>query len=194
MGRPPKPFTVLSIEKRSHKTKAELELRKAGEESLSSGVSLKERPEAKNNPIAHKEFLRVSKLLKSIEKNDALYEPVINRYCMIIAECVDLEEQKTYFYNLIHELRKSFKTVCEDIKDTESAALLLMDHSREMTKLANAMFNLDKVLMGKRRMLLDIERESIMTITSVLRSIPKKVIEKDADDPMAQLLNRRNRK
>jgi hypothetical protein len=40
-------------------------------------------------------------------------------------------------------------------------------------------------------MLLDIEKENIMTIASALRSIPKKVEKPGEDDPMANLLNRR---
>ena len=80
MPTPPKPFSVLKSEKKSHRTKKELKLREEGEAALATGVAIRERPEVKKNPIAHKEFLRVNKLLKNIGKNDAIYEPVINRY------------------------------------------------------------------------------------------------------------------
>ena len=39
------------------------------------------------------EFLRIKELLKVIEKSDALYSSVINRYCIITAECADFEKR-----------------------------------------------------------------------------------------------------
>ena len=72
MPTPPKPFAILKNEKKSHRTKKELKLREKGEASLATGVAIRERPETKNNPIAHKEFLRINKLLKNIEKNDSI--------------------------------------------------------------------------------------------------------------------------
>ena len=41
MPTPPKPFTVLTSEKKSHRTKAELKKRQEGEQSLSTDIELK---------------------------------------------------------------------------------------------------------------------------------------------------------
>lgn len=79
MARPSKPYVVIKGEKKSHRTKAELEQRKRGEESLLTGIKIKENPEVRKNEEAHKEYLRVKKLLKAIEKEDELYGAVINR-------------------------------------------------------------------------------------------------------------------
>ena len=49
---------------------------------------------------------------------------------------------------------------------------------------------LDKKVMEKRKMMLDIEKENIMTIQSALRSIPKKPEEKNKS-AMAEFLSRR---
>lgn len=185
-GRPPKPYLVLATEGKSHRTKAELSQREKGEKALLTGSQLKERPEVKNNVQAHKEFLRLIKLLKNLEKNDSIYEPVINRYCLIQAECNDLEEQKVYFYNLVKELKESFKNVTDEIEDRESAALMLMDHSRQMANLQAGIIKLDANLQTKRKMLLDIERESIMTIASALRNVPRKVEKKE--NPLTKAL------
>jgi len=185
-GRPPKPYLVLATEKKSHRTKAEMKQRDRGEKALLGGSNLKERPEVKNNVQAHKEFLRLSKLLNTLEKNDSIYEPVINRYCLIQAECNDLEEQKVYFYSLVKELKESFENVVNKIEDRESAALMLMDHSRQMAVMQNGIIKLDANLQTKRRMLLDIERESIMTIASALRNVPRKVEKKE--NALAQAL------
>ena len=104
MPTPPKPYLVLKNEGKSHRTKAELKQREQGEKALATGTALKERPEVKSNPVAHKEFIRLNKLLKSIEKNDAIYESVINRYCMLQAECFDFEEKRESFYRDIQKL------------------------------------------------------------------------------------------
>ena len=63
MARPSKPASVIRLEGKSHRTKKELRTRKQAEESLLSGVKLKEMEEVKNNPRAHQEFLRMKKLL-----------------------------------------------------------------------------------------------------------------------------------
>ena len=73
MPTPSKPVDVLTTEKRSHRTKEELNIRKQAETALLSGKKLSELPQIKENPVAHKEFLRVNKLLESIGKNDGLY-------------------------------------------------------------------------------------------------------------------------
>lgn len=47
--------------------------------------------------------------------------------------------------------------------------------------------SLDKQVQAKRKMLLDIEKENIMTIASALRSVPKKTEKKD--NPLLAVLN-----
>lgn len=173
MPTPPKPFTVLKNEKKSHRTKAELKQREQGEKALATGVALRERPEVKNNPVAHKEFSRLNKLLKSIEKNDAIYETVINRYCIMYAECDELSERREFFFGLIKELKLTFKEIAEELDPGEKADRLI-EFTREIAKLTNGMMNIDKILQTKRKMLLDMEKENIMTIAAALRSIPKK--------------------
>lgn len=186
MPTPPKPFSVLKSEKKSHRTKKELKLRQEGEEALSTGVAIKERQEVRNNPIAHKEFLRINKLLVNLEKNDSIYEPVINRYCIIQAECEEFQARREELYSLIHELKDVFDNTTENMDDEEKIPLLL-EFSNEMAKLSTSMINLDKQLQTKRKMLLDIEKENVMTIASALRCIPKK--EEKATNKLFEVLN-----
>ena len=185
MATPPKPYLVLKNEKKSHRTKAELKLRKQGEKALATGVALKERPEVKSDPVAHKEFLRINKLLKNIEKNDAIYEPIINRYCMIQSECRMFDERREELYKLIRELKNEYDEVTEEMDLGEKAPFLL-EYSKNMAKLSTTMINLDKQVQTKRKMLLDIEKENIMTIAAALRSIPKKVDE--GENPLLKAL------
>lgn len=179
MPTPPKPFTVLTSEKRSHRTKAELRQRKKGEESLSSGVALRERPEVKNNDVAHKEFSRINKLLKNIKKNDALYESVVNRYAMIQAECLDFEEKRERFYHNLEKLE-------EEYDNQADGELPMMEYFKLQTSMQKQIIDLDKQVQAKRKMLLDIEKENIMTIAAALRSIPKK--EEKASNPLLEAL------
>lgn len=173
MPTPPKPVILLKNEKKSHRTKAELNLREQGEKSLVSGAALLERSEVANNPIAHKEFLRVSELLENIEKNDALYEPIINRYCELQAECHALKEEREDFKKLIKEIRKTFNLLTEEA-DADTRAMLLIDLTNGLAKITNSINKIDNKLQAKRKMLFDIEKENIFTIASALRSIPKK--------------------
>lgn len=162
-GRPPKPFTVISSEKKSHRTKAELAQRKNEEQALLTGQKLKESKEVRENPVAHKEFKRVLKLLEAIQKNDAIYEQSINRYCMLVAECAEINERRVEMWNNVKTLEEH-KSEFDDVK--KYFDLLI---SFQKNGLA-----LDKQLQAKRSMLLSLEKENAMTIASALRSIPKK--------------------
>jgi hypothetical protein len=185
MPTPPKPFEVLTMENRSHRTKAELELRKQGEEALASGTTLKERSEVKHNKYAHNEFTRINKLLKKIQKNDALYEPIINRYCMILAELNDFEKRREQFYKDLIELEADK----DNLVDGEEFTLPMYYKMR--FNFHKSILDLESTIQQKRKMLLDIEKECIFTIASALRSIPKKVEKPEEEDPMAKILGRK---
>jgi len=165
MPTPPKPFTVLSSEGKSHRTKAELEQRKQEEQALTTGVHMKEWDEVKADQVAHKEFQRVRKLLEKIGKDDSLFEGAVNRYATLRAECFDFETRKTEVQNDADELRRKYT-------DHE---IEFLDYMAAKDKLNNVVLALDRQIQAKRKMLLDIEKENIMTIASALRSIPKKV-------------------
>lgn len=176
MPTPTKPFKVLSAEKKSHRTKAELKIREEGEKSLSTEIEMKERKEVKQNKIAHKEFKRIIELLKNIDKNDAIYEAVINRYCLLQAECNEFEEKREKFYNDMSRLEKRYD---EDEMSMSEYFCLINDMQRNI-------INLDKQIQSKRKMLLAIEKENVMTIASALRNIPKK--ENKEDNPLLKIL------
>lgn len=189
MPTPTKPFKVLETEKKSHRTKVELKLREQGEKSLSTDTKIKERKEVRENKVAHKEFKRIEKLLENIEKNDAIYEAVINRYCLLQAECYDLEERREECYNLIFELKEEQKELMEELKEREDIEELKdykLEYAKSIAKMIASMLSIDSHIQSKRKMLLDIEKENVMTIASALRSIPKKAEEKD--NPLLKVL------
>ena len=117
-----------------------------------TGEEIREKPEVKQNKIAHKEFLRIKKLLKNIEKNDDLYGVVINRYCLLYAECFEFEQKR----------EKMFEQLC-DLQEKENE---LIEHEemtlKEFYGMENSMqknlIALDRQVQSKRKMLLEIEK------------------------------------
>lgn len=188
MPTPPKPFSVLKSEGKSHRTKKELKLREQGEKALSTGTALKARSEVKKNKIANKEFKRINELLKKIEKNDAIYEAVINRYCLIYAECIDFEDKKNKLYELVEKLENQFEE-SKGYLEQEDLAKETRRFAKSISEIMGSIVDLDKQLQPKRKMLLDIEKENIMTIASALRVIPKKPENDSAKETILKVLN-----
>lgn len=174
MARPSKPYTVITSEKRSHRTKAELAQRRDGESALLSGFKIKESPEVKRNEVAHKEYLRLKKLLCSIEKEDELYASVINRYCLIKAEIKGLKEDREYYSAMIREMQQDLHDQKSKLENPVEYIQLLADIGRSMSKITASIVSIDKIIQQKRKMLFDIEKENVMTISAALRTIPKK--------------------
>ena len=122
-------------------------MRENAEKELESGICIKESAEVKKNLVAHKTYKRLEEWLNAIDKNDVSIEAIINRYCLLTAECSDLLKQ---------------------INETTDEKKLDM---------------LDKQIMTRRRMLMDIEKECFMTGQSAMRGIPKKP-EPKTEDPL----------
>lgn len=175
MPTPPKPAKIIELEGKSHRTKKEIRARKEAEASLLTGERLKESKEVKENPKAHKEFLRIKKLLESIEKNDDLYGRVINRYCLLLAECTEFEEKR-------EKMEETAEKMEEHASDMEYE-----DYCRLKIDLSKQLIAFDKQVQAKRKMLFDIEKENIMTIAASLRSVPKKAEEKK--NPLMEALS-----
>lgn len=139
-------------------------MRENAESALFTGATIKENKEVKVNLVAHKEFIRLKKLLRSIQKDDDLYGNIINTHCLLYAECKEFEEMKIKLCNDLEELNKVYKNKEIDF----------IVYSDQKNKLLDKVFTCDKKVMEKRKMILDISKENIMTIQSALRSIPKK--------------------
>lgn len=183
MARPAKSIDMIIAEGRNHITKAEIELRRKEEQALLTGQAIKEWPATRMSPSAHKHFMRVRSLLGKIGKNDALNEPVINRYCIMLIEAEDMEEDMR---SLSTQL-----TVVEAMHERREMGD--REYLRKKADLLNQKVTLDRTLSSKRKMLLDIEKENIMTIASGLRSVTKRPKEEEQEDRMSDMLDRRMR-
>lgn len=178
MPTPAKPFEVLSSEKKSHRTKAELAQRRDSEAALISGKKLKEHKEVKADVVAHAEFMRINKILKAINKNDDIYNNVINRYCKLVSEVVTWEEQREAILKTLNTLEHR----AEELNNEDLETFM-----RTYEKTLKSLATIEKSIAGKRKEMFDIEKENVMTIASSLRSIPKKVESKKSN--LAKILN-----
>lgn len=176
-GRPTKPLALVQ----GHRTKAEKEVREKAESKLITGFSLKEWPDVKADELAHKEFLRLKKVLKTIAKDDGLHEGVINRYCLLHSECKGFETLKQECNNELQDLYLAH----------QNGQIDFVTYLDQKEKIHNRFLTLDKKIMEKRKMMLDIEKENIMTIQSALRSIPKKPDQEKGKSAMAAFLERK---
>lgn len=158
---PTKPATVIELEGKSHRTKAELRQRKKAEADLLSGKALKETKEVRGNPLAHKEFVRIRNLLRSIGKDDDLYSGVLNRYCLLSAECKDFEDKRENIYQRQKAL------------EDRSGEMEIDEYIKLQNETSKMLLSFDRQVQAKRKMMFDIEKENVMTIASSLRSIPK---------------------
>jgi phage terminase small subunit len=174
MARPSKPIRLV----KGHRTKAEKEKREKEEKRLLTGTPFRENEDVASDPIAHKEFTRLKKIFKKIDKDDGLQENVINRYCKLHSECFFYAGQVEVKIAKLTELKNRF-----DANEIEFLAYMELD-----SKITSEILACDKKIMEKRKMMLDIEKENIMTIASALRSVPKKVEESKELDPMEKIL------
>lgn len=188
MGRPPKACNTLEKEGKSHRTKAEIELRKAGEESVKSGKELIERREVKKDKVAHKEFLRLKRLLEGMEKADELFSSCINRYCLLYSECFQFEQLKSVYQKCVEEIMLDKEKIVKDYVDDKKAdTISLTQYYRIKNSFSGMILDLDARIMQKRKMMFDIEKENIMTVASGLRSIPKEP-QQASENPLLKAL------
>lgn len=177
MPTPAKPVIILEKERKSHRTKAELAQRRAAENATLSGIKIKERPEVKNNEVAHQEFKRIIKMLNKLGKNDGIYEAVINRYCELQGEVARFEEMKAKNEDLMESLCNSITAQPVD----------LFEFMDRIHRIEEMQLKIDKAIANKRKMLFSIEKENIMTIASALRSVPKTTEKKSS--PLKEILS-----
>jgi hypothetical protein len=181
MPTPPKPVRVLADERKSHRTQAELAQRKAAEAELITGKHMQMWADVKTDPIAKKEFTRVKALLKKIGKDDALYEGVVNRYAQMKSECVAYEQS----------IEAQRAIMAEATEKHQDKALEFLEFVKILQEAYGNIARFDRQIQAKRKMMLDIEKENIMTIASALRSIPKKAGSKEQPTGMQKFMNQR---
>lgn len=204
MARPSKPAAVLESEKKSHRTKAELEQRGKSEAALLSGLKCFERASVKANPVADKEYRRIIKLMRAIGKDDALYAPEYNRYAELYAEEEFYKSEMSALQRELAALRELTLSVSNSA-DIISTKIETGDFSEELAvtlegllnnvnklheqrgKLFRQLSDTDLKVKQKREAMLALEKENCMTVSAALRTIPKEVQKPEEDALLAAL-------
>lgn len=170
-----------------HRTKAEIEWRQNAENGLKTGLKLKEFNEVAINPVAHSQFIRVRKLLKANDKDDDMYSAIINRYCLLYAECKEYEKLKEAYQRTIAELSADKMLIVEGFAIECDDPISLATYYKMKNNFSKTIISLDAAIMQKRKMMFDIEKENLMTVASGLRSIPKQPAAEEENPIVAAL-------
>lgn len=165
MARPAKTAEIIRLEGKAHRTKAELVVREKAEKATLFGYPVTETEEIRTDPVAHGEFQRVTTILSTIGKNDESFGASVRRYCMVYSKMCDNEATI-----------KSLKAKARKTADADA-----------VVKLEDLIDRKDRKGAGLRKELLDLERETGLTMASSLRLIPK-APEKEAN-PFMALMN-----
>lgn len=168
-GRPSKPTELILLEHKSHRTKAEIEHRKAAEKALYTGETFAESPQVKADSVAHQEFTRLKRLYTKINCIDALDQQVINRYCLEVSNVYALQNIFTQLNALRGETDDFTQkiSIYEQINKTNTA----MQKCKEL--------------------LLKYEDRLFLNPMSRIKSIPKTPEEPKTLSPMAEYLKKR---
>ena len=180
MPTPKKAAAVLSIEKTAHKTKKEIAQRKQAEQAALTGNTLKEATQTKENELAHKEFRRMSSLLKKINKNDDIYRNVVNRYCMLQAECTEFVGKRELVYRQLQEFEENKEELISREEITWREAYKIV------SDMQSNMIQLDKQIQTKRKMMLDIEKENGWTVKASIQTTPPR--QENRSNPLKEAL------
>lgn len=168
MARPSK--SVANMKR--HMTQEEREHRQNAEKAQATGINIAESEAVAMNSIAHREFERVTTLLKTVGKDDALFESIINRYCMLQAECAAFEAMREDAQN--------------DLEELDNSELASNDRYQLKIKLRQAVIDCDKRVQEKRKAMFDIEKECGMTVASAARIVPKQPPK--TENPLMEVL------
>lgn len=163
-----------------HRTKAEITARAQAEQDMLSGKRAFERDTVKNDPVAHAEYRRVTALMKAIGKDDALYSAIVNRYCELFAEVQRYQEEIIRRRGLMDRLQRQFDGSDPDSED-------IVAFAKAYDSMAGKVDKMDGIIMQKRKMMLDIEKENGMTVAAALRAVPKNNAKKE-ENPLAAIL------
>lgn len=180
MPTPKKTADVLEAQKTAHMTKQELARRKQAEQATLTGKPLRETMQTKNNKLAHSEFLRMRALMKEIKKDDDIYRNVVNRYCMLCAECTEFVEKRENIFNQLQEFcSQKHDLIMEEEMTWKEAYRIEAD-------MQSNMITMDKQIQTKRKMMLDIEKENGWTVKASIQTIPPRQDKKS--NPLKEAL------
>jgi len=174
MANPSKPLALVQ----GHRTKAELEARAEGEKALTTSVKMEPPEGAAKNKEAYAHWTRVREVLAGVGLDEAFYEHVVWRYCVLLAEYDELAGERQRRADDLEQLRA---------REGEMEA---RQYYKALEALGKALDATERKAAKKRDQLLAIEKENLMTVQGKLRAIPKRPEEKKLS-PMEEFMRGR---
>lgn len=170
MPTPSKPANLILLEKKSHRTKAEIAFRKSGEKSMKTSPIFYEAPQTRADKIAHLEFLRLRRLYAKIELVDALDQQVINRYCLEISNT--------------HRLQELIKQLDGELEEAEEFT--------DRMKVYDLIRSVNVAVAKNKDLLLKYEDRLFLNPAARIRAVPKTPPKEEQPGGMAAFMARRN--
>ena len=158
----PKPLSLVQ----GHRTNAEIAARAAGEKALTTSEKMQMPRIVKGNKNAETHWRRLVKVLGSVGMNEAFYENVLGRYCILLAEHDQLTLELAIRQAAVDEIRE---------RRDEMEFADYIDRLQTFSGMVDATH---RQIAKKRDQLLAIEKENLLTVQGKLRAIPKKPEEK----------------
>ena len=149
-----------------HRTNAEKNARASGEKALTTTEKMRMPKSIKDDKAAAAHWRRLYKILGTVGMDEAFYENVLGRYCLLLAEHDELSAERRRRQTDVDALRGR-----QDEMDAEEYFELL----KTLLGMVDAV---DRTITKKRDQLLAIEKENLLTVQGKLRAIPKKPEEK----------------
>ena len=169
-----KPLSVV----KSHLTNAEKQHRKQAEEATKTGKPMLLPDELKRHKYATKEFNRIKDLYSRIDHDDEMHTPTLARYCLMREEEQEMLKEKDNAEKAMKQLEKERADI-----DTKTYYEMATSMQKNYLKILD-------YLSRHRKMLLDIEKASLLTLSDKMRAIPPKPKEEEQSD-MAKFLRSR---
>ena len=133
---------------KGHRTKAEKEARAKGEAALKTDLRFKPSEAVKKNTAAYRYYKRIAEMFADIKMDDAFFENVLNRYCLLLVDYDGAVEAR-------EETQKTLYELLEKKPEMDFASFL-----NAYKNISEMLLSQDRALAKKRDQLLAIEKEN----------------------------------
>jgi phage terminase small subunit len=162
-GRPSKPVDLIVLEGKSHRTKEELNARRAAEAEMRVEGELKASKAVRASSIALAEFKRLKALYEGIAFVGALDQAILNRYCLALAMLEDLR-------GTARQMQDHLDALSEEGNELDAQTLCALYRS-----IASVIGKIQ----AQEKQLRAYEDRLLLTPAGRIRAVPKKPPEKE---------------
>lgn len=187
MGRPKKPAELLVFEKKSHKTKAEIEERLEAEDALSIGDSKLNCPSyVRNNQDAYRKWKEVVKLYKDFSFVTSGDRGHLARLCMVHSEYLDLIRRRDKIAEMDTPDMDEEELAIDELEERRGKRWAIKTWNKINYIMSTAgLLQMDKAINAKCDLLCKMEDRAFLNPVSRIKAVPQKEKETD-EDPLSK--------